>query len=225
MPLPENILQCLKIASVETSDDETKIIAVELIFKEDEEAVPTILKFASQDVIQKMQDQMSDLVRKYNAISQSPVSGLGSDSITDATDVDTMRALELLLGQEGLFARYLHTNFFYGGTGKVCPGVTSLTYAEDAFRAAPDRLKGWPTGFYTDFESRDIQLHVRTETYSVVVGSVPNNSLIKQFSPILASKIMVHKHTEPDQYSKPLYLLSKEEILAVNQQLEITLGV
>lgn len=85
------------------------------------------------------------------------------------------------MGENSLFVEFLSPEVITGGKGKIRP-TKSLPQFEESITHAPlFRVMGWPTGFYLDYVTREVQflLHV-DDVHAFIVTGLPNTDKVVQ---------------------------------------------
>jgi hypothetical protein len=119
-------------------------------------------------------------------------------------------------GNGSVFARFLSSDVISGGKAFLKPGVAGLQqYTEDINKPGYAAIVNWPTGFYRDEQTKQMQFFVRSENYMVIVEELPLNTGMPKFIklPLGDSPIAL----------RPSYL-SMEELIERRDDLERILG-
>lgn len=119
-------------------------------------------------------------------------------------------------GNGSVFCRFLSSDVITGGKAFLKPGVSGLQqYAEDITKPGYGAIINWPTGFYRNEKTRQMQLFVRSDNYMVIVEDLPLNTSEPKFIklPLGDSPIAL----------RPSYL-TMEELMDRRDDLERILG-
>lgn len=89
--------------------------------------------------------------------------------------------LACFIGVGSAFAQYLNADAMFHGKGDIKPGFHPegakdpiKRYSQDARWLDEATLRHWPTGFYTDRDSKMMQLLVNTDQAAFLVGALPS---------------------------------------------------
>jgi hypothetical protein len=94
------------------------------------------------------------------------------DEAQSAQDV-----LSSFIGRGSIFMEVLHPDVLFGARGEVKPDDVSIKrHGDDAKRIEEVSLRLWPTGFYTDHNSKAMQFLVNTDQMAVLVEALPSES-------------------------------------------------
>lgn len=119
-------------------------------------------------------------------------------------------------GNGSVFCRFLSSDVISGGKAFLKPGVAGLQqYTEDITKPGYGSIISWPTGFYRNEETRQMQFFVRSDNYMVIVEDLPLNTNEPKFIklPLGDSPIAL----------RPSYL-TMEELMDRRDDLERILG-
>ncbi len=102
-----------------------------------------------------------------------------SSNVNDGDNVTQVEKLKLWGGQSSIL-KFLSPTIIHGGRGFIKPTATFQQYEEDIMKADPDRVLGWPAGFYRNRDSKDEQLLVHVistdnDRVSYCLDALPSN--------------------------------------------------
>jgi hypothetical protein len=83
--------------------------------------------------------------------------------------------LACFIGPGSLFTHYLSEEAVFKGKGELKPGVANMKrHTNDARWIDENSLRHWPTGFYTDRDTKMMQFLVNTDQAAILVDSLPS---------------------------------------------------
>lgn len=108
----------------------------------------------------------------------TPVSHAAAGAAAPAPTTDDY--LAHFIGSGSVFAKYFSPEVYRLGRGFVKPGYGGFgEWTEDALRVAPAHLRefDWPSGFYTDSETKLQQFFMSNAKLQVLVTNLPNDNI------------------------------------------------
>lgn len=110
---------------------------------------------------------VSDLVKRQ----QAPQTPAGPTEV-----VEEPSPLMTLVGTGSVFCQHLSGEVIRYGIGEIKPKFIEEVkkYAQDALRTEISTLKGYPTGFYTNTDTKAMQFFVKTDQFLAVVDGLPS---------------------------------------------------
>jgi hypothetical protein len=89
--------------------------------------------------------------------------------------------LSAFIGKGSIFMEHLDSTMMFGARGDIKPdGATIKRYGDDARWIGSASLRLWPTSFYLDKDSKQLQFLVNTDQCAVLLTSLPS-----EVSPVL----------------------------------------
>jgi hypothetical protein len=163
--------------------DEVKPAAAAPSMSDALETAKTVLKqalcAAGQSQLVDMVDHVSEAdLKRIQAVTEQPTPADGPTPVTVTESHDAKRdreSLALFSGADSIFVAHLNADTVHGGRGQLGKGITGLErWQEDARWIDEARLKGWPSGFYQNRDTKATQLLINTGRAAILVDGLPN---------------------------------------------------
>ena len=101
--------------------------------------------------------------------------------------------LDLLVGKNGLIARWFSSGVYPEGTGVIAPQYEVNLYQEDISQLPYERLNGWPEGFYREAATSAFQYLFKTNH---IVGVIHFSRMAEQDMQLRANAVEFFFHNE-----------------------------
>ena len=188
-----------------------------------EQTVADLMKTVAKQSLLPMSPPMyDDAGNRLCLPPHSALSSVGIDLKVIASVV--VEKTEEVILRENIFAillKYLSPSVITGGKGFIKPTELFLQFNNDIFTASPSRLESWPSGFYRDATTLEVQLFIYTESFMLCVNGLPG----------ITGLINAHKnesHREPFVYSNsvvgnkdyPELTIPKTKLAILEEELE-----
>jgi hypothetical protein len=158
------------------------------------------------------QVSVQDLLNRGKVVTP-PQLPAGPTEVVDA--VQEPSPLQLLVGMGSVFCEYLHPDVIRGGQGEIQPKCNDdiKRYSQDAMITEIKTLIGYPTGFYTNSQSKAMQFFVKTDQFLAVVDGLPSE----------VAPLYIHFLGDPTGWTHAQNL-GPSELRLIHSKLDFVLG-
>jgi hypothetical protein len=137
------------------------------------------LRAAGQSQLVDMVDHVSEAdLKRVQSVAEQPTPADGPTPVTSTESHEAKRDRESLAafaGPGSIFVTHLNADTVQGGRGQLGKGIAGLSrWQEDARWIDETRLKGWPSGFYQNRDTKATQLLINTARAAILVDGLPN---------------------------------------------------
>lgn len=120
-----------------------------------------------------------------------------------------------LIGMNSLFTRYLSPMVIVGGRGFIKPNDNFRQYEEDISNISFVRLSTWPSGFYRNATTKEMQLLIKTNEMLICLDDLPGN----------AGRLhVIYLPAVADIAAKDVDLMDYKELAQVHDALQMALS-